>query len=158
MDIVSHLRSQFDYEFWANGEVLRALAAMQPAPSKAVQLMSHIVAGERLWLDRLEQTGQSLTVWPDMSPQELEFQLNKCMCAWKGFLAGLSDEQLSQSCRYVNSKGEAYENTVLEILTHLLFHSAYHRGQIAIELRRAGTQPAYTDYIHAVRQGYLRTG
>jgi uncharacterized damage-inducible protein DinB len=44
---------------------------------------------------------------------------------------------------------------VEEILTHLVIHSAYHRGQIASDLRAAGQEPAYTDYIHAVRQGLL---
>jgi uncharacterized damage-inducible protein DinB len=34
-------------------------------------------------------------------------------------------------------------------------HSAYHRGQVALEMRAAGHQPAYTDFIHAVRQGFL---
>jgi len=43
-----------------------------------------------------------------------------------------------------------------DILTHVLLHSAYHRGQIAVDLRAAGLTPAYTDYIHAVRQGKIR--
>jgi uncharacterized damage-inducible protein DinB len=31
-------------------------------------------------------------------------------------------------------------------------HSAYHRGQIATQMRTAGYLPAYTDFIHGVRQ------
>jgi len=34
-------------------------------------------------------------------------------------------------------------------------HSTYHRGQIASAVREAGGAPAYTDYIHAVRQGLI---
>jgi uncharacterized damage-inducible protein DinB len=34
-------------------------------------------------------------------------------------------------------------------------HSAYHRGQIAADMRAAGFEPVYTDFIHAVRQGYI---
>jgi uncharacterized damage-inducible protein DinB len=44
---------------------------------------------------------------------------------------------------------------VEEILTHVTIHSAYHRGQIASDVRSAGLEPAYTDYIHAVRQRFL---
>jgi uncharacterized damage-inducible protein DinB len=44
---------------------------------------------------------------------------------------------------------------VEEILTHVVIHSAYHRGQIASDVRAAGGVPAYTDYIHAVRQGLI---
>jgi len=38
---------------------------------------------------------------------------------------------------------------------HVTIHSAYHRGQIASDVRSAGQEPAYTDYIHAVRQRFL---
>jgi uncharacterized damage-inducible protein DinB len=44
---------------------------------------------------------------------------------------------------------------VEDILTHVLLHSAYHRGQIASQTRAAGGTPAYTDFIHAVRQGFV---
>jgi uncharacterized damage-inducible protein DinB len=37
-------------------------------------------------------------------------------------------------------------------LDYALFHAAYHRGQIALQMRSAGMGPAYTDFIHAVRQ------
>jgi len=37
----------------------------------------------------------------------------------------------------------------------VLMHSAYHRGQVALEMRSAGLQPAYTDFIHGVRQGFV---
>jgi uncharacterized damage-inducible protein DinB len=35
-------------------------------------------------------------------------------------------------------------------------HSAYHRGQIAADMRAAGFAPPYTDFIHAVRQGFVK--
>jgi uncharacterized damage-inducible protein DinB len=34
-------------------------------------------------------------------------------------------------------------------------HSAYHRGQIASHMREQRYTPAYTDFIHAVRQGHV---
>jgi len=35
-------------------------------------------------------------------------------------------------------------------------HSAYHRGQIATAMRAAGYAPAYTDFIHCIRQGFVQ--
>jgi uncharacterized damage-inducible protein DinB len=35
-------------------------------------------------------------------------------------------------------------------------HSAYHRGQIASQMRASGKTPAYTDFIHGVRQGLVK--
>ena len=73
--------------------------------------------------------------------------------------AGVADDNhrglFNRMVEYRNSKGEAWSNRVEDILTHVLMHSAYHRGQIALEMRAAGTEPAYTDFIHAVRQGFL---
>jgi uncharacterized damage-inducible protein DinB len=42
-----------------------------------------------------------------------------------------------------------------DILTHVVAHSAYHRGQIAAAVRAAGGAPAYTDFIHAARRGLV---
>ena len=42
-----------------------------------------------------------------------------------------------------------------DILAHVVLHSAYHRGQIAAAVRAGGGEPAYTDMIHAVRQGLV---
>ena len=55
----------------------------------------------------------------------------------------------------MNSKGEPYTSSVEDILTHVVFHGAYHRGQIAAKMRESGLEPAYTDYIHAIRQGFV---
>jgi len=114
--------------------------------------MGHIIGAEFLWLSRLDGTSSDLPVWPSLS-------LNECQAR----LAQLSGEvgefdfgrrgPLDRPVRYTNSKGEPWTSTVEEILTHLVIHSAYHRGQIASDLRNAGQEPAYTDYIHAVRQG-----
>ena len=56
---------------------------------------------------------------------------------------------------YVNSKGEAWRSTVGDILTHVVLHSSYHRGQIASHVRATGAEPAYTDFIHATRTGLV---
>jgi uncharacterized damage-inducible protein DinB len=39
---------------------------------------------------------------------------------------------------------------------HVLLHSAHHRGQIAFELRASGQEPAYTDFIHAALEFFIK--
>jgi len=53
------------------------------------------------------------------------------------------------------AKGEPWTSSVQDVLTHVVMHSAYHRGQIASLMRAGGSTPAYTDFIHAVRQGVI---
>ena len=56
------------------------------------------------------------------------------------------------SVRYRNSRGEEFHTPVGDLLTHVLMHGAYHRGQIAASVRRAGGEPAATDYIAFTRE------
>lgn len=74
---------------------------------------------------------------------------------WRDYLTQLPPGAVNEKVEYRNSKGEAWSSRVEDVLTHVLMHSAYHRGQIALEMRAAGAEPAYTDFIHAVRQGFL---
>jgi len=67
----------------------------------------------------------------------------------------LHEEDLSRRVDYTNSQGERWSNTIEDILTHVVLHGTYHRGQIATIVRQSGETPAYTDYIHAVRQGLV---
>ena len=117
--------------------------------------MGHIIAAELLWLSRMEGRPSPLPVWPELSVEDCEERQRDLSSQLTRSLAGWANP-LSRQVRYTNSKGEAWTSTVEDILTHLVIHSAYHRGQIASDVRAAGLEPAYTDYIHAVRQGLLQ--
>ena len=155
MELLEHLRRQFAYDAWANREVLAALrASSHPAP-RPRQLLAHILSAERLWFERIRRQPQSLPVWPDLTFEQCEEQITDLARLWSEFLGRLSPTGLSEKVSYKNSKGEPWTSTVEDILTHVLLHSAYHRGQIASHVRASGETPAYTDYIHAARQGLI---
>jgi uncharacterized damage-inducible protein DinB len=117
--------------------------------------MGHIIGAEYLWLARLEGKSVELPVWPDLSVDDCGSHLEELSSRMVETIARADPPRLSQTVAYTNSKGEAWASTVEDILTHVTIHSAYHRGQIASDLRAAGQDPAYTDYIHAVRQGLI---
>ena len=91
-------------------------------------------------------------VWPELSLKECAGQLEGLSTAWTSYLRGLSADTLQRRIAYVNSLAEPWENTVADMLMHVIIHSAYHRGQIATLLGRAGHQSAYADYIHFIRR------
>ena len=153
MNLIDHLRRQFAYDAWANREVMAAIRA-KPGDERVLQLMSHIVAAERLWLERLEQQPQNVGVWPKADLSWCEAQAAELGRLWAEYLQSTS-EDLSCKISYRNSKGEAWESTIEDVLTHVVLHSAYHRGQIASHMRSIGQTPAYTDFIHGVRQGLV---
>jgi len=155
MELLEHLRRQFAYDAWANREVLAELSMSPDPEGKPLQLLAHILTAERLWLERIRKQPQSLSVWPDFSIDQCAAQINDLARLWREFFEQLSRADLSENVTYKNSKGEPWTSTVEDVLTHVLLHSAYHRGQIASQVRAAGETPAYTDFIHAARQGLI---
>lgn len=155
MDLLGHFQRQFAYNAWANEQTLASLRVGEP-PERSLAFMAHVVSAEWLWLGRIKQWKQAFPVWPEWTRQQCEAQAGKLPPLWQELIRGLRPPGLDQTAAYTSSKGEAWTSTLGDILTHVLLHSAYHRGQIATELRAAGLTPAYVDYIHAVRQGFVR--
>jgi uncharacterized damage-inducible protein DinB len=139
------------YDGWANRETLDSIPQGN-TPPRSLRWMNHIVAVELLWVSRMTGKRAPLPVWPDLSLEDCAHHLNGASGELR---ESITYQPLSQPITYTNSKGEAWTSTVEDILTHVVIHSAYHRGQIASDLRTAGHEPAYTDYIHAMRQRLL---
>jgi uncharacterized damage-inducible protein DinB len=156
MELIEHFTRLFNYDGWANQEVLGGLrTAVTPLP-RAVQLMAHIFSSQRLWMARLEQKPQTLPVWPEFTLEECDRQAAELPVLWKDYLTSRSEADLAEPVGYRNSKGEPWNSRKDDILMHLITHSAYHRGQLAMTVRAAGSTPAYTDFIHSIRQGFVK--
>jgi len=156
MDAVRNFERLFAYDAWANREILKALQAAQPTPVKSLRWLSHIAAAEKLWLARLRGDDPAVVVWPDITIEECQREVEQMAAAWAQYLGGRNEPALSQPIEYKNSKGEPWSSRIDDVLMHVTMHSTYHRGQIAADMRAAGFTPAYSDYIHAVRQGFVK--
>ena len=157
MDAMDHYRRLLAYDDWANREVAKALrVSLATPPSRSLSLLGHIIGAEWLWLVRLGAPAAQAVVWPSLTLDECQAELGRLHPAWERYLGALSTEGLAIAVTYVNSKGEQWSSRVADILMHVVVHSAYHRGQIAGEVRATGNTPAYTDFIHAVRTDAVR--
>jgi len=152
--MIAPIRRLFVHDDWANREVLGSIRA-SGSPVRPLKLMSHIFSAERLWLERMKGLGQTFPVWPDFTLQQCEEQAAGLCLLWKEFLSPANEADLSVPVSYKNTKGESFTSQNEDVLLHVITHSAYHRGQIAADMRAAGFAPAYTDFIHAVRQGFV---
>jgi uncharacterized damage-inducible protein DinB len=155
VNVADHLRHQFAYDEWANREVLAAIRAGGDE-ERSLQLMAHILSAEGLWLERLKQQPQSSPVWPRADLAASEMRAAEMGRLWREYLEHIREDDLTMTIPYQNSKGEAWTSTIADVLTHVVMHSAYHRGQIASYMRAGGKTPAYTDFIHGVRQGLVK--
>lgn len=149
-------RRLFAYDTWGNLSSLASIRLATLAPSsRACALLGHLIGAGKLWLDRLEGRPPWSEVWPSLSLEECEAGFRELDAAWRRYLDSLGVEGLSRTVVYTNSKGERWESTAADILTHVTLHGTYHRGQIALLVRESGNAPAYTDFIEASRRGLL---
>jgi uncharacterized damage-inducible protein DinB len=151
MDMLEHFRRLFAYDEWANREVLAGLR-QNPNP-RSLELLAHVLAAQKVWLERLVQEKQSVPVWPEFTLEQCEARISDLSRARGNYFAGMTPAALTGTVRYQNTKGESFSNSTQDVLMHVVMHSAYHRGQIATQMRAAGLTPASTDFIHAIRQG-----
>ena len=154
MDI-SRLKTLFAYDNWANCETLDSLRPVASPPTRAIEVMGHIVGCQWLWIGRLKYEPEPAVVWPQLDIEQCAKQLGEIAVAWHEYLSALTPTASHEQVAYTNSKGESWVSDVEDVLTHVIIHSGYHRGQIAMLLGRAGHEPAYTDFIHCIRQQKL---
>lgn len=157
-ELLDQIKRLFKYERWATRETTAGIRAAGAPTDRATRLMAHIVAAKWLWLDRIRPGIRSLAVWPDFSFDELETEAELSDDAWRRYLDSIDHETLREEISYTNSKGEPWSSPLIDVFIHVVVHSAYHRGQVAAELRASGHAPPNTDFVHAARRGFLIGG
>jgi DinB family len=103
----------------------------------------------------MRMQNQSNPVWSQFTLERCKQEIFEIAALWKKYLASVDETGLADTTSYKNTKGESFTTKKQEILLYVIMHSAYHRGRIASDMRGAGFTPAYTDFIHAVRQGLM---
>jgi len=139
------------YDLWANLQTLESLRGAASPPIRAMEILGHIVAVHKLFIARVRQESSG-EVWPGGDLAGAELDLHRTHEAWQAILSATPPHA---ETRYVNSKGEQWSSQLGDVIAHLVIHSGYHRGQIALLLGSAGETPAYTDFIQASRSGMI---
>jgi uncharacterized damage-inducible protein DinB len=149
--VKAHIERMLRAMAWADRQVLAALRDCPAALAEALPLFAHVVAAEHIWLARLRRQEARQPVWPGLTRGECEGLASENAGGYAALLGALRDADLGMAIRYRNTKGEEFATSVLDILTHVVIHGAYHRGQIAKALGRAGVPAVNTDFITFVR-------
>lgn len=129
---------------WANGRALTSLAEMTSPPDRGAQILSHILAAERVWCCRILKQPVEIAVWPNLSLAHCESLITENSELLRDIMQTRSGELVVD---YQNTKGEKFTNSCGEIFLHILSHGSYHRGQIAGLVKNFGGTPAETDFI-----------
>lgn len=151
MNTLENLRQLFVYNDWANRRLIFALKTNEV--EKARGILAHLLITEAEYFERLygkDSTG--FHFWRDLNVEECGKITRENREKYERLLNQFDDEGLDLRAAYKTSEGVAHENSFREMLTHVLFHSATHRGQVVKLLREAGFEPPPVDYIIYLRE------
>jgi uncharacterized damage-inducible protein DinB len=163
MDL-SDLRTLLDYHYWARDVILEAVTPLTPeqftrqveSSFKSVRdTVAHTYAADRIWYARwVGETPSSLLAY-DTFPD-----VDSIRRAWvdlegkvRPFVEGLGEAGVSRVFEYKLLSGAAGRSPFSQMLTHVVNHGSYHRGQVTTLLRQLGAPPPKpTDMIAFYRQ------
>ena len=157
--IVEHLK----YNAWANVQIAKILESLDElllqknvasSFKNLSKTMLHIWDAEVIWLKRIQSN--PIQTWPSSSFKGNKSDLiNGFIKSSEELLNFIKDQEhdfIYQKIKYNNLKGDTFENSVEEILFHVVNHGTYHRGQIITILHTLGvSELPSTDLIRFVR-------
>jgi uncharacterized damage-inducible protein DinB len=143
------LTRMYAHMAWADQRTLKALHENPDSPSQALELFSHVLTAEHIWLRRLEGVPSTYAVFQPLGLEECA-QLAQESAA--GFARVLANDTRSRPVSYRTSAGVPHTTPVDDILIHVSHHGMYHRGQVALLIRAAGGVPISSDYIVYFRE------
>jgi len=153
MGSVEIFRRFLEYDSWANREALRSLETARGSGDRPRQLLAHLLGAQRIWLARVEQqTAAAAEPWPSLSLDQCRSAVEELHERWTKVAQTLTKEKLAANVEYKTSTGAGLKTPLMDILMHVVMHSAYHRGQVAAAVRAVEGKPAVTDYVAYVRQ------
>jgi uncharacterized damage-inducible protein DinB len=146
------LRELIAFDTWANRRILDSVQAT-PDNTKAQRLFAHVLAAQRLWLDRIARGELAVgEPWPEPDPASFEEQVATHHKQLVALIGVATEESLERPILYRNTKGAGFRTPMREILLHLMNHGTHHRAQVAQELRDSGAEVPALDFIAFVRE------
>ncbi|WP_047418143.1 DinB family protein [Cellulophaga sp. Hel_I_12] len=136
----------FDYNFYCNKNLIDKFQTIESqATDKSSSLFSHILNAHHIWNARLLKTDVKYKAFDKHSGTDFsEIHYENQRTSFE-IISNLED--FDKRIAYENSEGKQFINTTKDILFHIINHSTYHRGQIALEFRTNTIEPLISDYI-----------
>lgn len=143
---VADLTTLFDYSYWANARIFRAVAhlteeafarPLNDGHGSIRDTLVHTLSAERGWLGRCggPERGPSLRGEDFVNVAALTAAWGETETQVRRFLASLTDGDLERMAEYNDSRGERRAMPLGELLHHTAIHAVHHRGQVATMLR-----------------------
>ncbi|GAB3887532.1 DinB family protein [Spirosoma agri] len=149
----NYLIHLLNYELWANMRVIEALQRLDNPPARALAVMGHILSAQQVWFGRVTNETTFVSIWEDVPVSWMGETAERQHRKLVDYINALAEPELLQSFDYVTSKDQPFQSTLIDIVTHMSHHAAYHRGQVVQLIRPMVAEAPITDFIVWVREG-----
>ncbi len=161
--LVRNFRMLASYNALANRRLYEACARLSDAERKKRRLaffgsihgtLNHIMVGDRIWLGRFSGEEVPSTNLDAILYEEFEelWEAREVEDARiEAFAAGIDEELLNGTIRYVNNEGRTLEDPVDLLVMHFFNHQTHHRGQVHDMLTQTEVPPPVLDLHRVLR-------
>lgn len=147
-----HFLRLFTFNNWANQAIANCLLTNDITDEQTLLLASHLAHAERNWYFRAISQQNDVPIWTPAAPDAIASELADIAGRWIAHLQTLHDADFDSTLAYTNMAGDPFSDRLADVLTHVVNHSTYHRGQVAQRIRALGIAPPATDFIVFARQ------
>ncbi|WP_192181359.1 DinB family protein [Mesorhizobium amorphae] len=154
------LRSFFTYQAWANDELLEKLASLDsPAHGKerlvATRLLNHNLVVSKIFAAHLTgaRHGYSADNTADTPALDtLRTDVAAMDCWYLDYLETVAPDHLSEPVPFVFTDGDKGSMSRQEMLTHVIIHGGYHRGEVGRMLSQISIKPPWDTFAVHLHQ------
>lgn len=174
MSLKANFELLADYNQWMNRNLYEAAASLKVCTlsenrgaffGSIIGTLNHILVGDTIWLKRFSHHPAQLKALDSVrglqTPQALDVILHADFAGLRdarmamdktiiAFVYELSDDILSSSLVYKNTKGEVFNKNFGHLIQHFFNHQTHHRGQVSTLLNQAGIDIGVTDLLVSI--------
>lgn len=154
------LKGLLAYQAWANDELLEKLAGLDPRRNArerhaALRLMNHSHVVSRIFAAHLTGVAhgyRSDNTDETPAPAELCTAMAECDRWYLDYVETVSEQRLAEPVAFTFTDGDRGCMTRQEMLSHVVVHGSYHRGEVGRMLAGIAVSPPWDTYaVHLHR-------
>lgn len=142
-----HFLELYAYEDWAMRKIIPLVEVSGDA--EAARLFRHILLARQLWFNRVSGNDDQF-VFDGIELEECIKAYERNQSKWVAYIDDI--EEFDAMVEYKTLEGDLISSKLKGILTHVVNHSTYHRGQITAILK-GKLKLESTDFIFFLRDG-----